>query len=111
MTEKKTVIDEVLGLEMPKEEESEVDKIARLRHDCGNCGGVNTVEKDFENIYVNSKLNFKLEVPAHICSRCDSTVYEPDDYLKILEAEEKAQGRPYVKVVIKHGRISKYSVH
>lgn len=63
------------------------------------------------HIYVDKEINLEINIPAHLCSRCDAVVYEPDDYRKLLEAEEAAKGRPYIKVEIKNGQIHKYSVH
>jgi hypothetical protein len=108
VTNQNSLLEEMLRTDAPEEE---VDLLSMLRRDCGSCGGVGTVQKDPDNIYVNTSINFKMTVPGHVCSSCDVVVYEPDDYLKLLEAEEAAQGRPYVKVVIKNGRVSKHSVH
>jgi hypothetical protein len=76
-----------------------------------NCDGVGCVERDEANIYTNANLDLKINVPAYICSKCDAIVYEPDVYAKVLEAEEAAQGRAYVKIEIRNGKINKYSVH
>lgn len=103
------MLTEVMGVNPATPEEEET--IEQRRRNCGICGGVNCVEKDEGHIYHNVEIDLKLTVPAHICSRCDSVVYEPDDYKNLLEAEEAAQGRSYVRVEIKNGRISKYSLH
>lgn len=81
------------------------------KRNCPSCESVGTVEKNYDNIYLNTNLGLKLTIPAHICKSCDTVVYEPNDYAMILEAEEAAQGRPYIKVEIRHGKINKYSMH
>jgi hypothetical protein len=75
------------------------------------CDGQDCVEKDPDHVYVNKDINLEINVPAHVCSKCDSVVYEPSDYKRLLEAEEKAQGRHYVRIEVKGGKIHKYSVH
>jgi hypothetical protein len=87
------------------------EEAAPIRRHCRQCEGTHCVEKDMDNIYVNPELNLSINIPAHICSKCDAVIYEPTDYEKLLEAEEKASGRHYTKVEIKNGKISKYSVH
>lgn len=62
-------------------------------------------------MYTNKDLNLTVNIPAHICARCDAIIYEPDDYCRLLMAEEAIQGRPYVKVESRNGRVYKYSVH
>lgn len=103
------MLQEALSLDQDQVEDEQ--DVEQLRRNCGMCGGIECVEKDMDHIYTNKELNLEINVPAHICSRCDSVVYEPEDYRTLLEAEEKAQGRHYVKVEIKGGKINKYSVH
>lgn len=84
----------------------------KLIHRCKECNEVGSIYLDENNIYTNPHLKLELRVQAQICSNCGVTVYTPQDYGKIMQAEEHASGRPYVKVdVSKDGRISKYSLH
>jgi hypothetical protein len=102
-------VEKVLGLKQPEEPAQETEPY--IVHDCGHCGGRNTVVKEFDNVYNNDKLGLTLTVPAHICSQCDSVVYEPTDFQAILQKEEDASGRPYVRVSVKNGRINRTPYH
>lgn len=107
------MLEQALSLDFTEDEQDE-DKqkeVELKRRNCPQCGGVATVQKDTAYVYINANINLKLNVPAHICSGCDSVVFEPNDFKTILEAEEKAQGRHYVKVEIKGGKVHKYSLH
>jgi hypothetical protein len=96
-------VDQALSLEPPKDKDK--------KHNCISCDGMGTVGLDEANIYTNASLGLTINVPAYVCSKCDSVVYEPDVYAKVLEAEEASQGRAYVKVKIVNGKINKHSVH
>lgn len=99
---------QALSQDLQPEEPSE-DK--PVKFNCISCDGLKTVEKDPDHVYHNKELDLKINIPAYICSECDTLVYEPKDYAVVLEAEEKAQGRTYTKVEIRNGKVNKYSVH
>lgn len=89
----------------------EAQRLKDLTHDCDHCDGKNTVNRDLNHIHTNKELDLKVTVPAFVCSNCGDYSYEPEDYKIILEAEENAQGRHYVRFTVKDGRIIKYSMH
>lgn len=77
---------------------------------CSECEE-GTISKDLDNLYKGVDPDFELKVPAYVCSKCSRVSYSKYDYKKILEAQEVASGRPYIKVAIQEGSILKYTLH
>lgn len=100
------MLTEALSLQPPLD-----DTGPEHRKNCSNCESVGTVTKNHGHVYENKSLKLSMNAPAYICSNCDVVIYEPATFKDILQAEEVAQGRHYVKVELKNGRIVKYSVH
>lgn len=106
------ILEQALSLDFSEEQdEAQQKEIELRRRNCPQCGGIATVQKDMGYMYTNAPINLSINIPAHICSGCDAVVFEPKDFKTILEAEEKAQGRHYIKVEIKGGKVHKYSLH
>lgn len=98
-----------VGLPQDSDKDNDKDMSASMTP-CRECGQ-GTVSRDMDNVYTNQALKLELKIPAYVCSHCNTIAYTKENYRKILEAEEAADGRPYVKVYIANGNIHRYTIH
>ena len=80
-------------------------------NDCDSCGleGTVTLVPNFN--YVNDKYKLNLTLPAYVCNDCGNSVFETSVFILIQEAIEAAKGRPYLKVEVKDGVVTKYAIN
>lgn len=109
----KKIIDNLLEEMSVSNIDSDVNEtdLTPLLNPCPSCGSINSVFLDPSNEYNNDEIKFTYKASAYICKLCKHTVYSPKKFKEVLEAEEAFQGRPYIRVTIKNGNITRHSLH
>ena len=89
----------------------EEDTQEYFKEDCPDCGESDCFVEIPDYLYEIPEHKISEEMAVWVCSSCGYEAFEEESLEKVLNLQEKIEGRPYRKVELKDGKKTIRTIH